>query len=296
VQGDIGDASLVRTLLETHRPIGVLHLAAETHVDRSLDTPMPFITTNVNGTATLLEESCRYWTHNGSRPDDFRFVHVSTDEVFGSLAFGDAPFTPASPYRPTSPYAASKAAADHLVRAWGNSFGLPVIVTNCSNNFGPYQFPEKLIPLMILNAIEGKPLPVYGRGENVRDWLFVEDHADALRRVFERGVSGRTYLIGGNAERDNLSVVYAVCDLIDEYRGTTGTRELVTFVPDRPGHDLRYAIDGRCTMEELGWQPRHTFMDGLRMTVRWYLMHQDSWQRAWSGGYRRERLGLRTTP
>lgn len=292
VHGDIGDAALVRGLLERHEPVGIVHLAAETHVDRSIDGPVPFVETNVNGTLTLLEESRRYWERASARGGAFRFLHVSTDEVFGSLALDDPKSTADSPYRPTSPYAASKAAADHLVRAWGRTYGLPVIVTNCSNNYGPYQFPEKLIPLMILNALEGKPLPVYGRGENVRDWLFVEDHVEALGRIFDRGAVGQTYLIGGNAERDNLTVVRSICDLVDEHRGTSGARELITFVPDRPGHDLRYAIDARWTCDTLGWQPRHAFLDGLRTTVRWYAAHREWGQRVLSGAYRRERLGL----
>ena len=292
VHGDIGDAALVRELLERHQPVGIIHLAAESHVDRSIDGPAPFVTTNVQGTLTLLEESRRYWEWCKNAGAVFRFVHVSTDEVFGSLSDTDPPFTPTAPFAPTSPYAASKAAAEHLVRAWGHTYGLPVIVTNCSNNYGPYQFPEKLIPLMILNAIEGKVLPVYGRGQNVRDWLYVEDHVEALVAAFERGRPGGTYLIGARAERDNLSVVRAICDLVDEYRGTTGTRDLITFVADRPGHDLRYAIDADGTRSELGWTPRIAFDHGLRDTVVWYLEHREWWQRVLSGAYRRERLGL----
>lgn len=292
VHGDIGDAALVRELLERHQPVGIIHLAAESHVDRSIDGPAPFVTTNVQGTLTLLEESRRYWERCKNAGAVFRFVHVSTDEVFGSLSDTDPPFTPTAPFAPTSPYAASKAAAEHLVRAWGHTYGLPVIVTNCSNNYGPYQFPEKLIPLMILNAIEGKVLPVYGRGQNVRDWLYVEDHVEALVAAFERGRPGGTYLIGARAERDNLSVVRAICDLVDEYRGTTGTRDLITFVADRPGHDLRYAIDADGTRSELGWTPRIAFDHGLRDTVVWYLEHREWWQRVLSGAYRRERLGL----
>ena len=292
VHGDIGDAALVRELLERHQPVGIIHLAAESHVDRSIDGPAPFVTTNVQGTLTLLEESRRYWERCKNAGAVFRFVHVSTDEVFGSLSDTDPPFTPTAPFAPTSPYAAGKAAAEHLVRAWGHTYGLPVIVTNCSNNYGPYQFPEKLIPLMILNAIEGKVLPVYGRGQNVRDWLYVEDHVEALVAAFERGRPGGTYLIGARAERDNLSVVRAICDLVDEYRGTTGTRDLITFVADRPGHDLRYAIDADGTRSELGWTPRIAFDHGLRDTVVWYLEHREWWQRVLSGAYRRERLGL----
>ncbi|WP_434479693.1 dTDP-glucose 4,6-dehydratase [Gemmatimonas sp.] len=292
VHGDIGDAALVRELLERYQPVGLIHLAAESHVDRSIDAPALFLATNVHGTLTLLEESRRHWQRRRVAGGSFRFVHVSTDEVFGSLGAVDPPCTTATPYAPSSPYAASKAAADHLVRAWGHTYGLPVIVTTCSNNYGPYQFPEKLIPLMILNAIEGKPLPVYGKGANVRDWLFVEDHVAALVAAFERGRPGATYLIGARAERDNLSVVRSICDLVDAYRGTSGTRDLITFVADRPGHDLRYAIDANGTQRELGWTPRVEFERGLRDTVRWYIKHRAWWQRVLSGAYRGERLGL----
>lgn len=292
VRGDIGDAALVARLFGQYQPTAVLHLAAETHVDRSIDDPSPFVTTNVNGTLTLLEAARRY--HDRVRPHgrDFRFVHVSTDEVFGTLAFESPRFTVSSPYAPSSPYAASKASADHLVRAWGHTYGLPVIVTNCSNNYGPYQYPEKLIPLMILNALDGKPLPVYGEGRNVRDWLFVEDHASALHAVLERGQVGRTYLIGANTERHNLSVVEAICDLVDEVRGTTGTRRLITFVADRPGHDLRYAVDADDSRHALSWTPQTPFEHGLRDTVAWYVEHRAWCQRVMDGAYRRERLGL----
>jgi len=292
VEGDVCDAALVRDLLDRYQPIGIIHLAAETHVDRSIDGPELFFATNVGGTLTLLQESRRYWESSCARDPHFRFLQVSTDEVFGSLELGEARFQPDTPYAPTSPYAASKAAADHAVRAWAHTYGLPTIVTNCSNNYGPCQFPEKLIPLMILNGLEGKPLPVYGRGDNVRDWLFVEDHVDALLAVLERGRPGRTYLIGGDAERDNLAVVRSICNLLDEHRGTTGAEELITFVADRRGHDQRYAIDASRTHHELGWAPRHDFASGLRQTVAWYIANAGWCDRVTSGAYRRQRLGL----
>ena len=292
---DICDGPALRRLFETYRPAAVLHLAAESHVDRSIDGPADFIETNVVGTFTLLEEARRYWQAlpAGER-DAFRFHHVSTDEVFGSLGEGGH-FREDTPYAPNSPYSASKAGSDHLVRAWHHTFGLPVLTTNCSNNYGPYQFPEKLVPLMILNALEGKPLPVYGRGENVRDWLFVEDHADALVTVMERGRPGETYAIGGRSERRNLDVVRLVCDMVDEMRPDTpigSRRELIRFVTDRPGHDLRYAIDASKIERELGWTPSVTFEEGLRRTVAWYLEHDWWWTRVRSGVYRGERLGM----
>jgi dTDP-glucose 4,6-dehydratase len=295
---DICDGARVRALFERYGPVGVVHLAAESHVDRSIDGPADFIQTNVVGTFTLLQEGLRYWRYwrslDEAAADRFRFVHVSTDEVFGSLG-PTGLFTEETPYRPNSPYSASKAAADHLARAWFHTYKLPVVTTNCSNNYGPYQFPEKLIPLMIQNAIAGKPLPVYGKGENVRDWLFVDDHADALIMAFERGVPGETYNVGGESERRNIDVVQAICALVDELAPDTriGARaSLITFVTDRPGHDLRYAIDTSKARRELGWRPSETFETGLRKTVEWYLANQSWCERVQSGAYRGERLGL----
>jgi dTDP-glucose 4,6-dehydratase len=290
---DICDAPEVRRLFERHRPRAVLHLAAESHVDRSIDGPGAFVQTNVVGTFTLLDEARRYWAAlPAGEAARFRFLHVSTDEVFGSLG-GEGFFTEETPYHPNSPYSASKAASDHLARAWHHTYGLPVLVTNCSNNYGPYQFPEKLIPLTILNALAGRELPVYGRGENVRDWLYVDDHADALLTVLERGRVGETYAVGGHNERRNLDVVHAICDAVDELAPAGRPRRgLVRFVADRPGHDLRYAIDASKIGRELGWRPGETFETGLRKTVRWYLEHEAWWRRVQSGGYRGERLGL----
>lgn len=292
---DVCDAAALRALFERHRPDGVIHLAAESHVDRSIDGPGAFVHTNVVGTFTLLQESLRHWRAlDEDARRRFRFVHVSTDEVFGSLG-PDGAFTEETPYDPSSPYSASKAASDHLARAWHRTYGLPVIVTNCSNNYGPYQFPEKLIPLTIRNALAGTPLPVYGRGENVRDWLFVDDHARALRLAFERGVPGETYNVGGRQERANIDVVRAICALVDELApdAAIGPREgLIRFVTDRPGHDFRYAIDSAKIERELGWAPRETFESGLRATVEWYMAHQEWCARVQSGVYRGERLGL----
>ena len=292
---DICDADEVRRVFEQHRPTTVMHLAAESHVDRSIDGPGEFIRTNVVGTFTMLQEARRYWSSlGGAERDRFRFLHVSTDEVFGSL--GDSGhFTEETPYDPSSPYSASKASSDHLVRAWQRTYGLPVLVTNCSNNYGPYHFPEKLIPLVILNALEGKPLPVYGKGENVRDWLYVEDHAAALQTVVERGEVGETYAIGGHNERRNIDVVREICRLVDELApdARIGPREkLITFVADRPGHDLRYAIDASKIARRLGWKPAESFESGLRKTVQWYLENRTWWERVRSGVYRGERLGL----
>lgn len=295
---DIVDGVALRRVFAEHRPDAVLHLAAESHVDRSIDAPADFIATNVTGTFTLLQEARRHWLAlDGPSRAAFRFVHVSTDEVFGSLGAGGR-FVEETRYDPSSPYAASKAAADHLVRAWQRTYGLPVILTNCSNNYGPYQFPEKLIPLMILNGLEGRPLPVYGEGENVRDWLYVDDHVAALLLVLERGRPGATYLIGANAERRNLDVVLHICRLLDELSPDSriGPRSrLVEFVADRPGHDLRYAIDASRTKQELGWTPRQTFDGGLAKTVAWYLEKRTWWERVRSGAYRGERLGLGKT-
>jgi dTDP-glucose 4,6-dehydratase len=289
VQGDLCDAELVGSLLREHRPRAIVHFAAESHVDRSIVAPDAFIRTNVHGTFTLLEQAKAYW--NGLDDADrraFRFVHVSTDEVYGTLGPQDPAFAETTPYAPNSPYAASKAASDHLVRAYHHTFGLPTLTTNCSNNYGPFQFPEKLIPLMILNALEGKPLPVYGDGGNVRDWLYVEDHCAAIGAVLERGRVGETYNIGGNSERKNLDVVGTICDLVDEMSpdGKPGSRrKLITFVKDRPGHDRRYAIDATKIARELGWQPAEQFESGLRRTVRWYLDHMEWVNNVRTGAY-----------
>ena len=279
-RGDICDAELVGALLGKHRPRAIVHFAAESHVDRSIASPEAFLRTNVHGTFVLLEQAKLYWSGLGE--DDrnaFRFLHVSTDEVYGSLGKDDPAFSEATAYAPNSPYAASKAASDHLARAYRHTWGLPVLTTNCSNNYGPFQFPEKLIPLMILNALEGKPLPVYGDGQNVRDWLFVDDHCAAIRAVLRNGRIGETYNIGGNSECANLDVVTTICDLVDEMRPRAQAgprRELITYVKDRPGHDRRYAIDASKISRELGWQPAERFESGLRRTVRWYLDHS-SW-------------------
>ena len=294
VRGDIGDGPLVRELLERHRPVGIVHLAAESHVDRSIDAPAEFVQTNVLGTFTLLSEARRFWEQQRASGQPFRFLHVSTDEVFGSLG-PDGLFGSDSPYDPSSPYSATKAAADHLVRAWGRTYGLPIIVTNSSNNYGPHQFPEKLIPVMILSAMTQRPLPVYGQGTNVRDWLYVDDHAAALRAAFERGVPGETYLFGARAERTNLEVVRSICDLVDArfgYSGARSTRNLITFTTDRPGHDYRYAIDPSTTERELDWRAEVPFETGLARTVDWYLANHEWCDRVRTGAYRMERMGL----
>ena len=293
---DICDASALRAVFQREEPDAVLHLAAESHVDRSIDGPAAFVTTNVLGTFTLLEEALRYWRQlSPSRRGAFRLVHVSTDEVYGSLG-ENGRFTETTPYAPSSPYSASKAGSDHLARAWQRTYGLPVIVTNCSNNYGPYQFPEKLIPLMILKALAGESLPVYARGENVRDWLFVEDHANALRAVVAEGVPGETYNIGGDCERRNIDVVRSICAVLDELQpDPLGPRErLIEFTTDRPGHDFRYAIDAGKVRRELGWSPMETFDTGLRKTVEWYLANAGWTERVMSGAYRGERLGAST--
>jgi dTDP-glucose 4,6-dehydratase len=293
-QVDICDAPAVRAIIEQFRPDIMMHLAAESHVDRSIDGPAAFIETNVGGSFVLLEAAREYWQRL-SDPDKtrFRFHHVSTDEVFGSLG-ADGYFLETSPYQPNSPYSASKAASDHLVRAWHHTYGLPTICSNCSNNYGPYHFPEKLIPLTILNALEGKPLPVYGDGGNIRDWLYVEDHARALVTIAERGVPGETYNVGGRSERSNLQVVEAICGLVDEIApdAAIGPRSsLIAFVADRPGHDKRYAIDASKIKRDLGWEPRESFASGLAKTVSWYVDNPSWWQRIRSGLYRGERLG-----
>lgn len=293
VKADIRDAEAVKAAFETARPDAVMHLAAESHVDRSITGAGIFVDTNVMGTFTLLE-AARAW--RDSLPADqagaFRFLHVSTDEVFGSLG-AEGLFSETTAYDPSSPYSASKAASDHLARAWGRTYGLNILVSNCSNNYGPRQFPEKLIPLMILNALAGKDLPVYGDGSNVRDWLFVDDHARALIDIVERGRAGETYCIGGNAERTNLDVVQAICDIVDDRRpGGVARRELIRFVTDRPGHDARYAIDSTKLQDELGWSPSLDFETGLAQTVDWYLDHEAWWRPIQEGVYRQERLGL----
>jgi dTDP-glucose 4,6-dehydratase len=295
VQADICDgAAMARTFAE-FRPDAVMHLAAESHVDRSIDGPAEFIQTNVVGTFTLLDAATAYWRGlDDAGRAAFRFHHISTDEVFGSLG-DDGLFTETTAYDPRSPYSASKASSDHLVRAWHHTHGLPVVVTNCSNNYGPYHFPEKLIPLVILKAISGQPLPVYGDGSNVRDWLHVEDHARALRLVVDRGVPGETYCVGGNSERTNLQVVHAICDELDKARPRAdgkSYREQITFVTDRPGHDFRYAIDTAKIGRELGWSPKESFETGIAGTVRWYLDNEAWWQAIHDGSYRGERLGL----
>ncbi len=277
VQGDICDRALVRELLARHKPRGLVHFAAENHVDRSIEGPAPFVQTNVAGTFSLLEEARAYWAALGGREREaFRFHHISTDEVYGSLGPSDPAFTEETPYAPNSPYAASKAAADHLVRAYHHTYGLPAITTNCSNNYGPYQFPEKLIPLTIAHALAGKRLPVYGDGQNVRDWLYVLDHCGALREVLARGRAGETYNIGGGCEKTNIDTVRAICALLDELKPRKGARheELIEFVKDRPGHDRRYAIDATKVGRELGWRPKESFESGLAKTVRWYLDNQ----------------------
>jgi dTDP-glucose 4,6-dehydratase len=296
VQGDIGDRELVASLLAEHTPDAIVHFAAESHVDRSIDGPRAFLEANVVGTFDLLVEARRHWE---SLDDDakrrFRFLHVSTDEVFGSLGPDDPAFNESTPYDPRSPYSASKAASDHFVRAFQHTYGLPTLITNCSNNYGPYQFPEKLIPLMILNALEGKPLPVYGDGKNVRDWLHVDDHCAAIRRVLEAGRVGETYAVGGRSERANLDVVHAICDAVDRLHPGlphAPCRSLITYVKDRPGHDRRYAIDTTKIGRDLGWAPAHAFESGLEQTVRWYLDNPEWIERVTSGKYRRERLGV----
>ncbi len=300
-QVDICDGAELQRVFEQHQPDAVMHLAAESHVDRSIDGPAAFMQTNIIGSYTLLEAARRHW--NGlSDPDRkaaFRFHHVSTDEVYGDLADTDDLFRETTPYDPSSPYSASKASSDHLVRAWRRTYGLPTLISNCSNNYGPYQFPEKLIPLMILNALEGKPLPVYGRGEQVRDWLYVEDHARALYRVLTAGKPGETYNIGGHNQQQNIQVVQTICELLEELApdkpaGLGGYTDLITYVTDRPGHDLRYAIDAGKIQRELGWEPAETFESGLRKTVQWYLSNSPWCRRVQDGSYQRQRLGVLT--
>lgn len=277
VKADICDRKAIDDILGTHKPDAIMHLAAESHVDRSIDGPGDFIHTNIIGTYTMLEAARRYWIENG-QSDTFRFHHISTDEVYGSLD-DEGMFTEDTPYAPTSPYSASKASSDHLVRAWNETYGLPVVLTNCSNNYGPYHFPEKLIPVVILNALAGKDIPVYGNGENIRDWLYVEDHADALLTVLQKGKNGRTYNIGGENEARNIDLVRNICDILDRLRPkSTSYSELITFVTDRPGHDLRYAIDPNRIRNELNWRPSVTVEQGIEKTVQWYLDNESWWK------------------
>ncbi|WP_061240072.1 dTDP-glucose 4,6-dehydratase [Ectopseudomonas composti] len=297
LHADIADSERVTTALAEFQPDAIMHLAAESHVDRSIDGPAAFIQTNIVGTYSLLESTRAYWLGlDAERKAAFRFHHISTDEVYGDLHGVDDLFSETTPYAPSSPYSASKAASDHLVRAWQRTYGLPVLITNCSNNYGPYHFPEKLIPLMILNALAGKPLPVYGNGQQVRDWLYVEDHARALLKVVSAGKVGETYNIGGHNEQKNLDVVKAICALLEELApqkpaGITRYEELITYVQDRPGHDLRYAIDASKIERELGWVPQETFESGLRKTVQWYLDNLDWCGRVHDGSYQGQRLG-----
>ncbi|PWC14636.1 dTDP-glucose 4,6-dehydratase [Brenneria corticis] len=297
-QVDIGDRPALDRLFAEYQPALVMHLAAESHVDRSIDGPAAFIETNIVGTYALLEAARHYWQSLAPvEQAAFRFHHISTDEVFGDLHGTDDLFTETTPYAPSSPYSASKASSDHLVRAWLRTYGLPTIITNCSNNYGPYHFPEKLIPLVILNAVAGKPLPVYGDGAQIRDWLFVEDHARALYKVATQGVVGETYNIGGHNERKNIEVVQTICDLLEELTpnkpaGVQRYRDLITYVKDRPGHDMRYAIDAGKIERELGWRPEETFESGMRKTVRWYLDNEAWWRSVQDGSYTGERLGL----
>lgn len=294
LRADIADFEAMNRALQEFAPDVVMNLAAESHVDRSITGPEDFIETNIVGTFQLLRASLDYWRKlPADRAERFRFQQISTDEVFGSLG-ADGVFTETTPYQPNSPYSASKASADHLVRAWRHTYGLPTLLTNCSNNYGPYHFPEKLIPLVILNALEGKPLPVYGKGENVRDWLYVDDHAEALLLVAQRGCVGESYNVGARSERSNIEVVRSICAILDELvPDAAGPRErLISFVSDRPGHDLRYAIDPNKIESEIGWRPRRDFETGLRETVQWYLDNREWWSRIRSGVYRGERLGL----
>ena len=298
VQADICDAVKVNSVLQLHQPDAIMHLAAESHVDRSIDGPAAFIETNIVGTYILVEAARNYWQILADdKKAQFRFHHISTDEVYGDLPNDNSLFTEETSYAPSSPYSASKASSDHIVRAWHRTYGLPVVVTNCSNNYGPYHFPEKLIPLVILNALEGKPLPVYGDGKQIRDWLFVDDHARALLTVVEKGKIGETYNIGGHNEKENIAVVRTICNILEELHpekpsGLVNYQDLIKFVKDRPGHDLRYAIDAGKIANELGWTPKETFETGLKKTVEWYLDNLDWCRHVQDGSYRRERLGL----
>jgi dTDP-glucose 4,6-dehydratase len=294
-QADICDRQAVDRIFKDEPPDAIMHLAAETHVDRSIDSPAPFVDTNIIGTFNLLDAALEYWRAlDDHKRASFRFLHVSTDEVFGALGMNDAPFTELSPYAPSSPYSASKASSDHLVRAWWMTYGLPVVLTNCSNNYGPFQFPEKLIPLAILNAIEGRDVPIYGAGENVRDWLYVDDHARALELAMTRGEIGQSYNVGGRAERSNLTIVETICKILDRLRprsGRSSYREQIRFVPDRPGHDLRYAMEPAKIERELGWRASETLESGLEKTVAWYLENEWWWRPVREQKYAGERLG-----
>jgi dTDP-glucose 4,6-dehydratase len=296
VKGDIGDRQLIDNLLAKYQPQAIVNFAAETHVDRSIDGPASFIETNINGTFNLLESARQYWRQlSDDARDLFRFLHISTDEVFGSLAPDEPAFTELTPYTPNSPYSASKASSDHLVRSYFHTYGLPTLITNCSNNYGPYQFPEKLIPLTILNALAGKPLPIYGDGQNVRDWLYVEDHCRAIALVLNRGIAGETYNVGGNAERDNLWLVNQLCAILDELLPASPNcphDRLIQFVTDRPGHDRRYAIDFTKIHQQLGWEPQENISSGLRRTVQWYIDNQAWCQTVTANKYQQQRLGV----
>lgn len=307
VKENISNQEAISSIFEKYQPDAVMHLAAESHVDRSIDDPAPFMNTNIFGTFALLEASRKLWkkyqAQDKKKAEDFRFLHISTDEVFGDLSDNkkEAYFTEDTAYNPSSPYSASKASSDHLVRAWHRTYGLPALITNCSNNYGPRQFPEKLIPLTILNAIAGKPLPVYGAGAQIRDWLYVEDHVDALLLTLAKGQPGATYAIGGHNEKKNIEVVHTICDILDELKPRANQKDksdqrsycdLIQFVKDRPGHDGRYAIDASKISHELSWKPKHTFEEGIKNTVLWYLENQNWWQPILTGAYRGERLGL----
>ena len=295
IQGDICDHNCVRNIFKEYLPNVVVHFAAESHVDRSIDGPQQFIQTNIIGTSVLLQESLDYYIHlNKSFRSKFKFHHISTDEVFGSLGEGGY-FSESTAYDPSSPYSASKASSDHLVRAWHRTFGLPVTISNCSNNYGPYQFPEKLIPLMILNCLAEKPLPVYGTGENVRDWLYVQDHCDAINMVLQKGIIGETYNVGGNNEIPNIQIVRDICTILDEVKPAesgNSYHQLITFVKDRPGHDFRYAINSKKIQQDLGWHPQETFQSGLRKTIKWYLSNKAWWIETQENIYQQERLGI----
>ena len=295
VHGDICDAELVSRLFTEYQPNYIINFAAESHVDRSIDGPAEFIQTNIVGTSVLLQESLKYYsTLKGKESERFRFHHVSTDEVFGSLSESGF-FTEETPYDPSSPYSASKASSDHLVRAWHRTFDLPVLISNCSNNYGPYQFPEKLIPLMILNCLEEKPLPVYGTGENIRDWLYVEDHCDAIYTILQKGTIGETYNVGGNNEIKNIQIVEVICDVLNDIHPAGSGKsyhELITFVKDRPGHDFRYAIDASKLKKEIGWKPKESFNTGIQKTIEWYLKNEEWWKTIQENTYKQERLGI----
>ena len=296
IKGDIADKKLVNSLFQKFKPDAIVHFAAESHVDRSIDGPMDFIHTNIVGTSILLNEATKYYNANiaESNSREFKFLHVSTDEVFGSLN-EDGFFVETTPYDPSSPYSASKASSDHLVRAWHRTYGLPILITNCSNNYGPFQFPEKLIPLMIANCIDEKPLPVYGKGHNIRDWLYVEDHCDAVYTVLQHGEIGETYNVGGNNEIRNIDIVKTICAILDEMRPSPNGKSygnLISFVKDRPGHDFRYAIDASKIKTELGWTPKETFESGIKQTIEWYIENESWWRKIQDKTYNQERLGL----